>query len=240
MIKLITSPDEFAAYGGFDLYYIRIMSLLNAYGTAYSFAAFYAQIDEKGRVTAIISRLDNDFTVSHIDHCDNEEIADFFSLVGFSSILCDDKLILPYNFDSGTVMKSKYKTDFSARGASIDEYPKLMDLFNFEDYSSMDFEAWYVDISHRVRHGCARAYTLNVNGEIASSAVFSAVYNDCAVLSAVRTAPEYRHMGYGSALVSHMTGDVGGDVYLMRAADKNESFYTRLGFVNYGIWRMYK
>ncbi len=122
----------------------------------------------------------------------------------------------------------------------IDCFPKLMDIYNFNDYSSAEFESWYVDISHRIRHGCAAAYSLNVNGEIASSAVFSSIYNDNAVLSAVQTAPNYQKHGYGSALVSHMMCDVLGKVFLMREKGKNELFYSRLGFENIGKWRMYK
>ena len=97
-----------------------------------------------------------------------------------------------------------------------------------------------MDISHRIRHSCANAYTLNVNGEIISSGIFSSIYNDNAVLTAVRTSPEFRHMGYGSALVSEMLGDIKGKVYLMREMNLNEQFYINLGFENVGKWRMYK
>ena len=137
-------------------------------------------------------------------------------------------------------MVSDKKVEIPAARAEIDKYPKLMELFNFVDYDTADFESWYVDISHRIRHGCARAYTLNINGVIISSGIFSSIYNDDAVLSAVRTSEEYRGLGYGSALVSEMTGDIKGKIYLMREKELNEQFYKRLGFKNNGNWRMYK
>lgn len=59
-------------------------------------------------------------------------------------------------------------------------------------------------------------------------------------MSAVRTSEEYRGLGYGSALVSEMTGDIKGKIYLMREKELNEQFYKRLGFKNNGNWRMYK
>lgn len=115
-----------------------------------------------------------------------------------------------------------------------------MDLFNFQDYDRADFEAWYVDISHRIRHGTAKAYSVNINNEIVSSGIFSSIHNNNAVLTSVNTAPEFRCMGYGSLLVSHMMCDISGTVFLMREKNKNEHFYSRLGFINTGKWRLYK
>lgn len=123
---------------------------------------------------------------------------------------------------------------------TIDEYPPLFDLYNFIDYGESNFEAWYVDINHRIRHNTAKAVTLNVNDEIISSAIFSSIYENNAVLTGVQTKPEFRKMGYGSALVSSMCCDFGGTVYLMRENGRNESFYKKLGFENIGKWRMYK
>lgn len=114
------------------------------------------------------------------------------------------------------------------------------DLIELEDYSTADFESWYVDVSHRIRHSCAKAVTLNVNDEIVSSGIFSSIYNNDAILTSVSTVPEFRRMGYGSALVSAMICDIKGKVYLMRDKNKNEKFYKKLGFENMGYWRMYK
>ena len=137
-------------------------------------------------------------------------------------------------------MSTNKKPDIFPVYAELDEYPKLMDLFNFTDYETSDFELWYADVSHRIRHNCAKAYTLCINEEIISSGMFSAMYDDCAVLSAVKTQQEFRGLGYGSALVGAMMNDIKSTVFLMRDNDKNESFYKRLGFENTGIWRIYK
>ena len=165
--------------------------------------------------------------------------APFFNVMGFNSILSDENLELPFSYDYGITMSSRRKVEIIKSYAKLDEYPKLMDLFNLEDYSSSDFESWYVDASHRIRHGCAKAFTLNVNEEIVSSGIFSSIYNNDAILTSVLTLPEFRRMGYGSALVSSMDA-CWGTVYLMRDKDKNEEFYKKLKFENVGIWRMYK
>lgn len=239
MIKKIENINEFDKYTKVDLYSIRIKSLLNAYGTGYDFAVFYKQINDNDEVTAIISKLDGDFTIS----CDNgsfDELSEFIEVIGYTSCLCDELRNCNKIYDEGVIMAAERKIEFQLPHIEVDEYPKLMDLFNFEDYESADFEAWYVDVSHRIRHGCAKAYSVNVNNEIISSGIFSSIYNNDAILTSVHTAPEFRRMGYGSALVSHMMCDVQGKVYLMREMNKNERFYSRLGFSNIGKWRLYK
>lgn len=100
------------------------------------------------------------------------ELEDFFTRIGFNSILGDDELALSFSYDYGIVMSTNKKVEKIINYATIDEYPKLMDLFNLEDYSTADFESWYVDVSHRIRHSCAKAVTLNVNDEIVSSGIF--------------------------------------------------------------------
>lgn len=240
MIKKIDNPIELDSYKIIDLYSIRIKSLLNAYGTRYDFAGFYKQLDEDNTITAIISKLDNDITISHTDNFNADEFYEFVKTIGYSSVLSDDKLKLSYDYEQGVVMATDKKAEYHIPYAEIDAYPKLMDLFNFEDYDCIDFEAWYVDVSHRIRHNCAKAVTLNVNGEIVSSGMISSIYDDDAILTSVRTSPEFRRMGYGSALVSEMICDIKGKVYLMRENGKNEDFYNKLGFKNIGKWRMFK
>lgn len=239
MIEKIENTNQIEDWTGSDIYTIRILSLLKSYGTKYNFATFYRQVID-GRITALMSRLDNDFTLSVADGFDNEEIVRFLCVTGYSSLLCSDKPLLSSRYEEGIVMKCDKMHESLMQGVTIDEYPKLMDLYNFVDYEGQDFKAWYVDISHRVRHKTAKAYTLNVDGEIISSGILSSIFDSSAILTAVRTSDDFRRMGYGSMLVSHIVSDVKGTVYIMRDKELNEAFYTKLGFENIGIWRIYK
>ena len=239
MIKKIENPNEIKNFDNTDIYSIRILSLLEAYGTSYDFASFYKQINDNGNITAILSKLDNDLTISY-KNANHDELIEFIEIIGYTSCLCNGLEGYRRKYDEGIIMKTVKKSEISMPYVEIDEYPKLMDLFNFENYDSTQFESWYVDVSHRIRHNCAKAYALKVNDEIVSSAIFSSIYNDDAILTSVQTQPEFRRIGYGSKLVSEMIGDIKGSVYLMRETDKNEEFYKKLGFENIGIWRMYK
>lgn len=241
MIEQIKDKSAFDGYTQTDIFTVRILSLLGAYGCKYPFARFYRQLDCESRITAILSVLDKDITVSCIEkNTDKEELAHFIIVHGYDSVLCGELPDLHGRSESGSIMKSVQTVEISKELAKIDDYPNLFDLYNFIDYGENAFEAWYVDINHRIRHGYAKAYTLNIDNEIVSSAVFSSIHNGSAILTAVRTKPEFRGMGYASALISAMRSDFCGTVYLMREDGKNESFYKKLGFENEGIWRIYK
>lgn len=240
MIELIEEKSQLDGFDLMDIYSVRILSLLNAYGCKYPFVRFYRQVDENKNITAIISYLDNDVTVSFLSEANKGEITEFLTVVGYSSVLCDGALSVSSDYESGIVMKSARCIEISMPYIRIDEYPPLFDLYNFIDYGESNFEAWYVDLNHRIRHNAAKAFTLNVNGEIISSAIFSSIYENNSVLTGVQTKPEFRRMGYGSALVSAMCCDFGGNVYLMRESERNEAFYKKLGFENTGKWRIYK
>lgn len=245
MIKKIDKKEEYEIFDFScnDIYAIRIKALLKAYGTGYDFASFYCCYDDNNSKVAIISKLDNDFTVCHLDSLtDFEEISSFVNTIGYDSLLSDDSFELNnyIKVETGIVMASEKKVELNVPYAEIDDFPKLMDIYNLDDYDNWNFEAWYVDLNHRIRHNTAKAYALKVSGEIISSAVFSSIYSDKAILTSVHTDPAFRNIGYAGALVSHMIWDIKGKIYLMREKDKNESFYKKLGFENIGIWRLYK
>lgn len=240
MIELIDNESKFKGYEKTDIFSVRILSLLGAYGCKYPFARFYRQIGDNEKITAIISVLDKDITVSYDDAADLDELAKFALAIGSDSVLCSELPIKSGSYESGAIMISDKTVEISNNFGEINEFPNLFDLYNFIEYGAGDFEAWYVDINHRIRHGYAKAFTLEINGEIVSSAILSSIHNKNAILTAVRTKPELRGFGYASALVSAICGDFGGTVYLMRENGKNESFYNKLGFINAGTWRIYK
>lgn len=239
MIEKIDNPADFDSWKQRDIYSVKILSLLKSYGTKYNFAVFYRQIID-GNVTAILSKLDNDFTLAVSDDFDDSELVHFFVVSGYSSITCSEVFEFGAKYEYGYVMASDTKIDDYMQGTTLDEYPKLMDLYNFIDYQNQDFKSWYVDISHRVRHGTAKAYTLNVGDNIISSGILSSVIDDYSILTGVRTEDEFRGMGYGSCLVNSICNDVKGTVYIMRHKDLNESFYNKIGFENVGKWRIYR
>ena len=61
MIELIEEKSQICGFNLLDIYSVRILSLLDAYGCKYPFVRFYRQTDESENITAIISYLDYDY-----------------------------------------------------------------------------------------------------------------------------------------------------------------------------------
>lgn len=240
MIKKIEQIKEFDEYTKLDVYSVRIKSLLNAYGCKYDFASFYCQLSQDDRLTAIISKLDNDFTLSFTDNCDMNELCEFFSVIGYSTILADSRFTFNSSFNEGIVMVTDIKKEIGISNLNINFFPDLMDIFTLSDYENTDFKAWYVDANHRIRHNCAKAASIEVDGITVSSAMFSSIYNNNAILTSVKTLPDYRNNGYATTLICEMISDINGKVFLMREKNKNQKFYENLGFKDCGEWRLYK
>ena len=102
MIEIIEGFDELKEWNKRDLYSIRIFALLKSYGTSYNFATFYRQIIN-GKITAIISMLDNDITLALDGDFDNAELVRFFCITGHASILCPSEFQFGAKYDEGAI-----------------------------------------------------------------------------------------------------------------------------------------
>ena len=98
-------------------------------------------------------------------------------------------------------------------------------------------EGFYMDFSHRVRHGAAEGELLLQDGQPAACALAVAVTGTDALLSAVAVRPDLRRRGLGRAAVEGLCARLGGRrCHLLRAEDENEAFYRALGFKENGRW----
>ena len=99
-----------------------------------------------------------------------------------------------------------------------------------------EFEPFYLDLSHRLRHGAARASVLYAGGEAVAAAV-AALAGESALVTAVAVLPAWQNKGYGGAVLRAVEEQLGGRrAYLLRAEHENERFYARHGYVPCGTW----
>ena len=96
------------------------------------------------------------------------------------------------------------------------------------------FDAWYTDVSHRVRHGVCRLLGIKADGGPVAAAMTTAEDGDRWVIGAVATLPDYRGRGYAAALVMTLAamGQQSGKSVLL--SPKNEGakrLYEKCGFV---------
>lgn len=225
MIKRAKSPEELKNLPETGVEAQKIRSLLLAYGTDFDFCRFFT-----GENVAL-AQLNGDFVISDFGETDFGELAEFLNFSGFSEIFCSEYLgnALEKRLDvtrenvnlmrfSGVPEKNELEIL-----APADAYRIIKTGFSFE------FEPWYLDMSHRVRHGVSRLYGLdgaalavqyNLNGE--------------ALISQVATLPEKRGKGCARRLISAVCAELHESEVFVLCEDRLLDFYGKIGFVPEG------
>ena len=169
------------------------------------------------------------------------------------SVLCDNSLDLDIemNFRKGETMKcdsvkSNSISDYSVKKLTSDmrNLKKVYSLLVSENDSSEDlpdFEGYFLDISHRIRHGTAEIYAiLNDNDELLSTATLLAMTDTDIVIGCVATRNDSRKKGLATSIVGFILNNQlpkGKTVWLHR--EKDIKIYAKLGFEVTGEWREY-
>ncbi|WP_050697119.1 GNAT family N-acetyltransferase [Anaeromassilibacillus senegalensis] len=214
----------------------RIRATAEAYGLDYPFARFWVQGEH-----AALCLLDDVLVLDARPGADWEELASFVRMAGARTVLCAEeaaqKMLLPA-FLAGEIMVLD-TTD--APEPACEWNPSLRDvhalLCDCESASFVppEFEPFYLDLSHRIRHGTARTVGFHQNGQLAACAICSACTEEAAVLSAVAVHPEFRRQGLGARAVRSLAASLHKQkTYIFRADGENEAFYRALGFAGCG------
>lgn len=241
MIKLISSSAELLKFAD-DPYYTRIAGVAAAYGFDYSFALFWRQIcEETGQVTALIASFDRNLTLCARERADFDELAEFLGAIGGESLLCAAQVGEKLGLSGGqTCTALKFvSTDTPPAQTSEIRLEALYELLiSGEDggIKMPPFEAWYVDLSHRIRHGAARMVALAQDGTPVAAAITSAETHDAALISGVATLPQFRGQGYGRSAVCTLAQilKTEGKTAFVFARDEEKNFYLKCGFTPIG------
>ncbi len=213
----------------------KIASVVQAYGFDKGFACFW--LDKKAET--VFCQADELMLISGTV-TQPEEAAAFLRAVGPGAVMCAvrnaEALGLPVT-DSGDVLKKQVK-EGPARGIDPDGV-NIREIFGLLEQVGMvkEFEPFYLDISHKLRHGAALAFTEHRAGELAGCAVVSAVSEHGAILSALAVRKEFRRLGIGAALEKRVEQAVPGKaLYVLREKEKNREFYKQLGYAKADTW----
>lgn len=228
MIKRVDSPDELSSLPESGVEAQKIRALLQAYGTGYDFCRFYSA---EG---LIIARFYNEFVICTFGNADIEELCEFLSFSGFSKLFCSEV--------AGKLLSEKLKLNrnmlnlmrFSGNLCEAPE--KISELSLSEAYGilkasfEIDYEPWYLDMSHRIRHGVSKFYGYN-------GSVLCVQHNLCgeALLSQIATVPEMRNKGDASGLITAVCRKLSKREIFLLCEDKLVKFYNKIGFEKCGI-----
>ncbi|MCH5208293.1 MAG: GNAT family N-acetyltransferase [Oscillospiraceae bacterium] len=228
MIRRVNSPSELSELPKTGIEAQKIRALLQAYGTGYDFCRFYSA---EG---LIMARFYDEFVICTFGNADFEELCEFLSFSGFLKIFCSEY--------TGEILSKKltfnnYKLNLMRLSVISNEaHEQISELSLSEAYSilktsfEIDYEPWYLDMSHRVRHGISWYYGFN-------GSVLCVQHNLCgeALLSQIATIPEMRNKGNASSLIKAVCQKMSEIEVFLLCEDKLLDFYKKAGFEHYGI-----
>jgi GNAT superfamily N-acetyltransferase len=222
---------------------VRLSALLRAYGTSRNFFNVWIQ-DDFG---AVISRLEDTFSIMDCGRADLEEAAFFLEFNPYFKRLSGDINIVEQLFPlfgARLRLERVNLMSFDGKGSAarmpgLSRKPQLKTVFDVitgELPQESDYMAWYADLSHRIRHGCARAYLLSDGGEPASACLVSAESNSAGLISGVATRPRFRGRGMATRVIACACTDLAavGKTPVLECVDEMMPFYKKLGFKKIG------
>ncbi len=224
MIERILNADKVICQTARGIEAGKINALYQAYGTKYDFCRFYRQGN------CVLSSLDGSFVICDDGSADIEELADFLRMNGFAEIFCSECIgkalaeLLHTDYSSVNVMRFD---GTAADSLCFDDTHSLSDVYSIiSEGFDIEFEPWYLDMSHRVRHGVSRCCTL----EDKAALVIQHDINGEALISQVSCRKACRGQGIAAKLVKAVAATLQpSDVYVI-CEDELIAFYEKCGF----------
>ena len=245
---------EFTLYGlcSHSPYGARIVSYHNAYhGRKYDFLDFWIQRDSDGKPHCALCRYYSTLIICG-KSCDKSELRAFIGVLPLSDIMCDYEHSpeLSERFSVGETMVCRRTLPCNTDYCGIKKLPsdmsglrKIYELLCRADGSLLldDFEPYFLDMSHKIRHLAAEVYAVyDDNNNPVSTASVLAVSDTSAVIGCVATDLESRNKGYATAIVRYITDiqiSMGREVFLHR--EKKITLYDKIGYTVCGTWQEY-
>ena len=237
MIRTAVDSD-FTAMPGGDECAIRIHSLKNAYGLDVPFIRYYA--DDCG---GLLSVMDGAAVLSCTEN--REEWAvfvtmnpDIFHLHCSAEMGRQLRKTGGWQGREGVVLKYAGIREFDVLEICETPYLPSVHALLSECFDSMaSLNAWYPDVSHRIRHDCAKIATILDDNQVVSTAMTVAETDTAAVLGQVATHSDFRGRGYAQACINSLISRCKHkSLYILPMNETAHSLYVKMGFIPDGAW----
>ena len=217
---------------------IRIHSLKRAYGLYVPFIRYYS--DACGGLLSIMDGVGVLCCTENVDEwlvfiTMNPEIIRLHC-----SASVGRRLVESGEWQGGEGVVLKYAGGCDVQPSIVCENPYLPHVHAllsecFDDMPALD--AWYPDVSHRIRHNCAKIATI-YNGEKAvSTAMTVAEIESAAIIGQVATYRDFRSRGYAKTCINSLVSRCKGkELYILPATDFARTLYENMGFSPIGEW----
>lgn len=212
---------------------LKIWGEVSAYGLRQDFLPVWVQTRGE-KVTAVLSRIGDTVTLEAEENADFHELGVFCRMMG-RYLFVRSELAGAFHkkaLDEGAVLcHPGGGLDFSGENPPLSEVYRVLSACREEFPHLPPFEDWYVDMSHRIRHGAARAF---LSKEQTSCALLTVCTAEGAILSGAATVPACRGRGGASRLMKRICES--GETIFLFCERKLLPFYLPLGFREVGAW----
>ena len=213
----------------------KIASIANSYGFDKSFANFWLNTEEDVVYCLVDGAMLPSGTVPHGDAS-----RELLHVVGAREVLRAVRNAEAMNLTPtqvGDVLKHTQEP-----GDLPKELPpsvNIREIYTLLEKAGMigEFEPFYLDLSHKLRHNEALALTERGPEGLRACAVVSSISQRGAILSALAVREGMRRQGLGTRLVRRAESYFPGKMlYVFREQHKNKEFYKSLGFTKTDTW----
>lgn len=215
----------------------KIAAIALAYGFDKKFACFWISKE----TSAVYCMADEIMIISGTIQNAAETRA-FLSAVGAKQVICavrNAELLKLTPLQLGDVLKkailsrASEKIGIKTREVNIRDIYFLLEEVGMAD----DFEAFYLDLSHKLRHGIAHVETQYRGKELIGCCVVSALTETAAIISALAVKETFRHQGIGTLLLEKAETKLQGKTaYIFTDKNENKAFYRALGYGRADGW----
>ncbi len=205
--------------------YIKVCCAAAAYSEYEKIGLFWKQTNEDGKITALISLIDNSMTICNIGG-DIEELRAFIKCIGPSLVFTELNTANALGLNIGTVCDTLFiDPPYDFEDAAENTYAGLDYAYKTvtERLYVGDEAAFKADISHRIRHNCASYVTTPL------SAAFLLYCDEGAILSGIAVKKESAGKGIGSATFKRVLMMARTRRVYVCAEEKNTPFYLKNG-----------
>ena len=213
----------------------KIAAVAGSYGFDKSFACFWLDTESDVAFCMVDGLMLISGTVLH-----GKETLEFLRAVGPQTVMCavrNAEALGLQAAERGDVLKKPLRS--GEERAIPQSNVSIREIYGLLEENGMveEFEPFYLDLSHRLRHGTAFAVTEYRGSDLLGCAVVSAISGNAAILSALAVREDCRRQGIGSGLVRRVEEQFPGrTLYVFRDKEKNKEFYRELGYSKADTW----
>lgn len=214
---------------------VKISSVATAYGFDKSFACFWLDTESD-----VVFCLVDGVMILSGTVMERDPIRLFLRTVGAKGVMCAVRNTEALGLEAestGDVLKRFLKaTDDTPLPPSPVRIREIYELLA-ETGMVEEFEPFYLDLSHKLRHHSALALTIPGLEGLCACAVVSSISRKGAILSALAVREDCRRKGMGTRLVREIESYFPEKtLYVFREKGKNKEFYRGLGYTKTDTW----